>query len=74
MLKFGKKVVKFRIPILVVSFLLLIPAAIGFFNTRINYDILSYLPNDIDTMKGQEILVDEFGTGAFSVAVVEAQR
>lgn len=71
MLKFGKKVVKFRIPILIVSFLLLIPAAIGFFNTRINYDILSYLPNDIDTMKGQEILVDEFGTGAFSVAVVE---
>ena len=71
MLKLAKKIVKFRIPILVLSFLLLIPTAIIYFNTRINYDILSYLPEDIDTMKGQEILTDEFGTGAFSVCVVE---
>lgn len=71
MIKFGKKVVKFRIPILIISFLLLIPAAFGYVNTRINYDILSYLPDDIETMKGQEILLDEFETGAFSLCVVE---
>ena len=71
MIKFGKKVVKFRIPILIISFLLLIPAALGYFNTRINYDILSYLPDDIETMEGQDILLNEFGTGAFSVCVVE---
>lgn len=71
MLKLGKKIVKFRIPILIISFLLLIPSTIMYFNTRINYDILSYLPDDIDTMKGQEILLEQFGTGAFSVCVVE---
>lgn len=71
MIVFGKKVVKYRIPILIISFLLIIPSVFGFLNTRINYDILSYLPDNIDTMKGQEILVDEFGTGAFSVCVVE---
>ena len=71
MIKFGKKVVKFRIPILIISFLLLIPTALGYVNTRINYDILSYLPGDIETMKGQEILLDEFGTGAFSLCVVQ---
>ena len=71
MLKLGKKIVKFRIPILILSFLLLIPSGIIYLNTRINYDILSYLPDDIDTMKGQEILTDEFGTGAFSICVVE---
>lgn len=71
MLKLAKKIVKFRVPILILSFLLLIPTAAIYFNTRINYDILSYLPEDIDTMKGQEILTDEFGTGAFSICVVE---
>ncbi len=71
MIKFGKGVVKFRIPILILSFLLLIPAAVGYFNTRVNYDILSYLPSDIETMKGQDILLDEFGTGAFSFVVLE---
>lgn len=71
MIKFGKAVVKLRIPILILSFLLLIPAGIGYFNTRVNYDILSYLPSEIETMKGQDILLDEFGTGAFSFVVVE---
>ena len=71
MIKFGKTVVKFRIPILILSFLLLIPAGISYINTRINYDILSYLPGDIDTMKGQDILLEDFGTGAFSLCVVE---
>ena len=55
MIKFGKAVVKFRIPILILSFLLLIPAGISYINTRINYDILSYLPGDIDTMKGHTL-------------------
>lgn len=68
--KFGKAIVKLRIPILILGLLLVIPAALGFLNTRVNYDILSYLPKDIETMKGQDILVDEFGTGAFSLVVV----
>jgi predicted RND superfamily exporter protein len=74
MIKFGKGVVKFRVPILILAFLLLIPAGIGYFNTRINYDILSYLPDDIETMEGQDILLDEFGTGAFSFIVVEGME
>ena len=60
-----------RIPILIISILLLIPLAFGYFNTRVNYDILTYLPGEIETMKGQDILLEEFGTGAFSFCVVE---
>lgn len=71
MIKFGKGVVKLRVPIFLLSILLLIPAAIGYLNTGINYDLLSYLPSEIETMKGQDILVDEFGTGAFSFYIVE---
>ena len=71
MIKFGKAVVKLRIPILILSIFLLIPSAIGYFNTRVNYDILTYLPEEIETMKGQDLLLDEFGTGAFSFCVVE---
>lgn len=74
MIKFGKGVVKYRIPILIISFLLLIPAAIGYFNTRINYDILSYLPGDIETMEGQDILLEEFGTGAFSICAIDGMN
>ncbi len=74
MIKFGKGVVTFRIPILILSFLLLVPSVIGYVNTRINYDILSYLPKEIETMRGQDILLEEFGTGAFSVAVVEGME
>ena len=74
MIKFGKAVVKLRIPILILSFLLFIPSAIGYFNTRVNYDILTYLPKDIETMKGQDILLDEFGTGAFSFCVVDGME
>lgn len=69
-LKFGQTIVKFRVPILIIAIILLIPAAYGYLHTRINYDILSYLPDDIETMKGQDILVDEFGTGAFSFVIV----
>ena len=71
MIHFGKWVVKHKVLILVIAVLLLIPSAFGYFHTRVNYDILNYLPDDIETMKGQEIMVDEFGTGAFSVCVVE---
>lgn len=74
MIKFGKAVVKLRIPILILSILLLIPAGIGYLNTRVNYDILTYLPEDIETMKGQDILLEEFGTGAFSFCVVEGME
>lgn len=65
----GRKIVKLRIPIFIISLLLLIPAAIGYINTRVNYDILYYLPGEIETMKGQDILVDEFGTGAYSMFI-----
>ena len=60
MVAFGKKVVKFRIPILIISILLLIPAGLGYVNTRVNYDVLTYLPEDIETMQGQDILVKDF--------------
>lgn len=71
MYKLGKGIVKCRYVIFVLSLLLLIPAGIGYVNTRVNYDILSYLPEDIETMEGQDILVDEFGTGAFSICVLD---
>jgi len=71
MIHFGKGVVKFRIPIFIISLLLLIPAAFGYIKTRVNYDILSYLPKDIETMKGQDILEEDFGSGAFALLVVE---
>ena len=71
MVKVGKKIAKHRIAILIIGFLLLIPSAFGYFNTRVNYDILYYLPDNIDTMKGQEILMDDFGKGAFAIEVVE---
>ncbi len=70
----GKAVVKLRIPIIIVAIALLVPAAIGFLKTRINYDVLTYLPKDIETMKGQDILVDEFGTGAFSFLITEGMQ
>ena len=71
---FGRAVVRLRIPILILAVILLIPAAIGYLNTRTNYDILTYLPKEIETMKGQEILVDDFGTGAFSLIVAENMK
>ncbi len=70
MIKFGKWVVKHRVIILILSLLLLIPSLIGMIGTRINYDILSYLPGDIETMKGQDVLLDEFGKGGFSMVMI----
>ena len=74
MLKLGEKIVSARVVILILGFILLIPAAYGYIKTRVNYDILSYLPKDIETMVGQDILVDQFGTGAFSLYVVEGME
>ena len=69
MVKVGKKIVKFRVPILILSIILLIPAVWGYVNTRINYDVLTYLPEDIETMQGQEIMTNDFGIGAFSMLI-----
>lgn len=74
MLKLGEKIVSARVMILILGFILLIPAAYGYIKTKVNYDILSYLPKDIETMVGQDILVDQFGTGAFSLYVVEGME
>lgn len=71
MKKLGDRIVKARHVILIVSILLLIPAAIGYFNTRVNYDLLYYLPDGIDTMEGQDILMDEFHAGAFGIVMVD---
>ena len=74
MKKFGKGIVKCRFLILIVAVALLIPASIGYLHTRVNYDILSYLPSQIATMKGQKILEEDFGTGAFSLCVVQGME
>ncbi|MCC2121114.1 efflux RND transporter permease subunit [Waltera acetigignens] len=70
-MKFGKWVVKCRIPILILAVALLVPSLIGMIMTLINYDMLTYLPGDIDTVVGQDILMDEFGKGAFSFVIIE---
>ena len=70
-MKFGKAVVKNRVLILIVAALLMVPSVIGMAKTRINYDMLTYLPSDIDTVKGQDLLMEDFGKGAFSLVMVE---
>lgn len=69
--KFGRAIVKFRFVILAVAIALLIPSALGYVGTRVNYDIMYYLPGEIDTMKGQDILMDEFGKGAYALMMVQ---
>lgn len=71
MVKVGKWIAKHRILMLVIGFLLIIPSVIGMAKTRVNYDLLSYLPEHLETVKGQDIMVDEYGMGAFSMVVVE---
>lgn len=71
MLRFGEFIAKHRVLILLTGMILLIPSVFGYLNTRVNYDILSYLPKDIDTMVGQDILIDEFGQGGFSFVMVD---
>lgn len=70
-IKFGKWLTRHKAVVLIIAFLLLIPATIGYVSTRINYDLLSYLPNSLETVSGQDTMVDEFGMGAFSMIVVE---
>lgn len=74
MVEFGRKIVKYRIPIFIISLLLLIPSVYGYISTRVNYDVLYYLPEEIETMQGQDILVDEFGTGAYSMFICEGME
>ena len=71
MIKVGKWIAKHKVVIVIVSLLLLIPSFLGMAATRVNYDILSYLPDSLETVEGQDIMVDEFGMGAFSMVVVE---
>ena len=71
MIKFGKWIAKHKVLIVIISMLLLIPSFLGMSATRVNYDILSYLPDSLETVEGQDIMVDEFGMGAFSMVVVE---
>ena len=73
MVKIGKKIVKYRVVVFILGLLLLIPSALGYLKTRVNYDILYYLPDNIETMKGQDILMDDYGKGAFSIIVVQDQ-
>ena len=71
MKKIGKAIAKGRYLIFILALALLMPSAIGYLNTRVNYDILSYLPESLETVSGQDIMVDEFGMGAFSMVIVE---
>ena len=69
--KFSRGIVKSRFVIFIVSLVLLVPSFFGYISTRVNYDVLSYLPTDIETMVGQDVLTEDFGTGAFSMIVTE---
>lgn len=71
MVKVGKWIARHRILILILGILLTVPSVIGMAKTRVNYDLLSYLPEHLETVKGQDLLVDEYGMGAFSMVVVE---
>ena len=71
MVKTGRWIAKHRFLILLIGVLLLVPSVIGIIKTRVNYDLLSYLPESLETVEGQDIMVDEFGMGAFSMVVVE---
>lgn len=70
-MRFSKAVVKYRIPILILTLVLMVPSLLGMIGTRINYDMLDYLPADMDTVTGQEALLEDFGKGAFSLIIVE---
>lgn len=73
-MRFGKAVVKSRVIILIVALALLVPSVLGMIFTRVNYDMLSYLPDDLDTVKGQEYLLKDFGKGAFSFIIVDGME
>ncbi len=71
LIRLGKQIAKHKFLILIIGFVLLIPSFIGMATTKVNYDLLSYLPDTLETVKGQDIMVDEYGMGAFSMVVVE---
>ncbi len=71
MIRLGKWIAKHKKLILLLGFLLLIPSFLGMAATKVNYDLLSYLPDSLETVKGQNVMVDEYGMGAFSMVVVE---
>ncbi len=70
-MEFSKAVVKYRVPVLIAALILMVPAVLGMAGTRINYDMLDYLPADMDTVTGQNELLEDFGKGAFSLVIVE---
>ena len=70
-MRFSRAVVKHRVAILIIAVALMVPSLFGMFSTRINYDMLNYLPDDMDTVIGQDELMKDFGKGAFSFIVVE---
>ena len=70
-MKFGKAVVKSRVVILIVALVLLIPSVIGMINTRVNYDMLNYLPENLETVRGQKTMLEDFHKGAFSFLIFE---
>ena len=73
-MKIGDKIVKHRRIVLILALVLLIPAFMGYRATKINYDMLTYLPKDMDTVKGQNILMDDFNKGGFSIIVLENMK
>ena len=73
-MRFSRAVVKYRIPILIIAVLLMVPSVLGMIGTRINYDMLDYLPSDMDTVVGQNELKEDFGKGAFSFIIVEDMK
>ena len=73
-MRFAKAVVKWRVPILIATILLMIPSVLGIIGTRINYDMLTYLPEDMETVVGQGELMEDFGKGAFSFIIVEDMK
>ncbi len=70
-MRFAKTIVKYRVVILLLTVALLVPAVFGYVNTRVNYDMLNYLPKDMETVIGQEELMNDFGKGAFSMVILE---
>ena len=73
-MRFSKAVVKYRIPILILTVILMIPSVIGMINTRVNYDMLTYLPSDMETVVGQNELLKDFDKGAFTFLIFEDKQ
>lgn len=73
-MRFSKAVIKYRIPILILTVILMIPSVIGMINTRVNYDMLTYLPSDMETVVGQNELLKDFDKGAFTFLIFEDMK